>query len=205
MGGRDCHHDWMAGILVLQWRSCDCSRQAGKLRVRTEHLEVCRHFRAGISINVYHLCQYAFYRRSACITGVPGRSGEGTAGRRRSMLRIAELNTWRSARKHADPEPSRGGVATVRGRVIADCAAAGRGGERSYCKRRTVAPVLGRLRIAVRTEHLEVCRHSQPVSCLVFRQRKPNYWGKCLHNGRGRGREGWNSKVEGVTKANGQN
>ncbi|MBQ8705392.1 MAG: hypothetical protein IJ548_03720 [Paludibacteraceae bacterium] len=36
-------------------------------------------------------------------------------------------------------------------------------------------------------------------------QRKPNYWGKCLHNGRGRGREGWNSKAEGVTKANGQN
>ena len=84
-------------------------------------------------------------------------------------------------------------------------AAAGMGGERSYCKRRIVAPVLGRLRIAVRTEHLEVCRHSQPVSCLVFRQRKPNYWGKCLHNGRGRGREGWNSKAEGVTKANGQN
>ena len=40
-------------------------------------------------------------------------------------MRIAELNTWRSARKHADPEPSRGGVATVRGRVIAACAAAG--------------------------------------------------------------------------------
>ena len=121
------------------------------------------------------------------------------------MLRIAELNTWRSARKHADPKPSRGGVATVRGRVIAACAAAGLRGERSYCKRRNVAPVLGRLRIAVRTEYLEVCRHSQPVSCLVFRQRKPNYWGKCLHNGRGRGREGWNSKAEGVTKANGQN
>lgn len=96
------------------------------------------------------------------------------------MLRIAELNTWRSARKHADPKPSRGDVATVRGRVIAAYAAAGMGGERSYCKRRTVAPVLGRLRIAVRTEYLEVCRHSQPVSCLVFRQRKPNYWGKCL-------------------------
>ena len=47
------------------------------------------------------------------------RSGDGTAGRRRGMLRIAELNTWRSARKHADPEPSRGGVVTVRGRVIA--------------------------------------------------------------------------------------
>ena len=46
-------------------------------------------------------------------------------------------------------------------------AAAGMGGERSYCKRRNVAPVLGRLRIAVRTEHLEVCRYSQPVSCLV--------------------------------------
>ena len=167
-------------------------------------MEVCRHFRAGISIND-NLCQYASYRRSACITGLPGRSGEGTAGRRRSMLRIAELNTWRSARKHADPKPSRGDVATVRRRVIAACAAAGMGGERSYCKRRTVAPVLGRLRIAVRTEHLEVCRHSQPVSCLVFRQRKPNYWGKCLHNGRGRGREGWNSKAEGVTKANGQN
>ena len=114
-GGEGCHHEWVAAMLVLQWRSCDCSRQAGKLRVRTEHLEVCRHFRAGISINVYHLCQYAFYRRSACITGVPGRSGEGTAGRRRSMLRIAELNTWRSARKHADPKPIRGGVATVRG------------------------------------------------------------------------------------------
>ena len=84
-------------------------------------------------------------------------------------------------------------------------AAAGMGGERSYCKRRIVAPVLGRLRIAVRTEHLEVCRHSQPVSCLVFRAKKTNYWGKCLHNGRGKGREGWNSKVEGVTKANGQN
>ena len=142
--GEGCHHEWVAAMLVLQWRSCDCSRQAGKLRVRTEHLEVCRHFRAGISINVYHLCQYANYRRSACITGVPGRSGEGTAGRRRSMLRIAELNTWRSARKHADPEPSRGDVATVRGRVIAACAAAGLRGERSYCKRRIVAPVLGR-------------------------------------------------------------
>ena len=165
-------------MLVLQWRSCDCSRQAGKLRVRTEHLEVCRHFRAGISINVHHLCQYAFYRRSACITGVPGRSGEGTAGRRRGMLRIAELNTWRSARKHADPEPSRGGVATVRGRVIAACASAGMRGERSYCKRRIVAPVLGRLRIAVRTEHLEVCRHSQPVSCLVFRAKKTQLLGQ---------------------------
>ena len=86
--GEGCHHEWVVALLVLQWRSCDCSRQAGKLRVRTEHLEVCRHFRAGISINVHHLCQYAFYRRSACITGVPGRSGEGTAGRRRSMLRI---------------------------------------------------------------------------------------------------------------------
>ena len=121
---------------------------------------------AGISIND-NLCQYASYRCSACITGVPGRSGEGTAGRRRSMLRIAELNTWRSAREHVDPKPSRGDVATVRRRVIAACAAAGLRGERSYCKRRTVAPVLGRLRIAVRTEHLEVCRHSQPVSCLV--------------------------------------
>ena len=147
------------------WRSCAGTWQAGKWRVRTEHLEVCRHFRDGISINA-NLCQYANYRRSARIKGMPGRSGEGTAGRR-SMLRIAELNTWRSARKHADPEPSRGGVATVRGRVIAACAAAGLRGERSYCKRRTVAPVLGRLRIAVRTEHLEVCRHSQPVSCLV--------------------------------------
>lgn len=189
---------------ALMCSSCAGSRQEGKLRVRTEHLEVCRHFRAGISIND-NLCQYAFYRNSVHISGMQRRSGDGTAGRRRSMLRIAELNTWRSARKHADPEPSRGGVATVRGRVIAACAAAGMGGERSYCKRRTVAPVLGRLRIAVRTEHLEVCRHSQPVSCQVFRQRKPNYWGKCLHNGRGRGREGWNSKVEGVTKANGQN
>ena len=110
---------------ALMCSSCAGSRQEGKLRVRTEHLEVCRHFRAGISIND-NLCQYAFYRRSACITGVPGRSGEGTAGRRRSMLRIAELNTWRSARKQADPEPSRGGVATVRGRVIADCASGSR-------------------------------------------------------------------------------
>ena len=59
-------------------------------------------------------------------------------------MRIAELNTWRSARKHADPKPSRGDVATVRGRVIAAYAAAGMRGERSYCKRRTVAPVLGR-------------------------------------------------------------
>ena len=42
-----------------------------------------------------------------------------TNGWRRSMLRIAELNTWRSARKQADPEPSRGDVATVRRRVIA--------------------------------------------------------------------------------------
>ena len=42
-------------------------------------------------------------------------------------MRIAELNTWRSARKHADPEPSRGDVATVRRRVIAACAAAGIG------------------------------------------------------------------------------
>lgn len=176
--GEGCHHVWVAAMLVLQWRSCDCSRQAGKLRVRTEHLEVCRHFRAGISINVHHLCQYASYRRSACITGVPGRSGEGTAGRRRGMLRIAELNTWRSARKHADPEPSRGEAATVRGREIAACAAAGLRGERSYCKRRTVAPVLGRLRIAVRTEYLEVCRHSQPVSCLVFRAKKTQLLGQ---------------------------
>ena len=121
------------------------------------------------------------------------------------MLRIAELNTWRSARKHADPEPSRGDVATVRGRVIAallqqaweESARIARGVQ---LRRYWVGA-----RIAVRTEHLEVCRHSQPVSCLVFRQRKPNYWGKCLHNGRGRGREGWNSKAEGVTKANGQN
>ena len=87
-GGEGCHHEWVAAMLVLQWRSCDCSRQAGKLRVRTEYLEVCRHFRAGISINVYHLCQYASYRCSACITGVLGRSGGGTDGRRRSMLRI---------------------------------------------------------------------------------------------------------------------
>ena len=166
------------GNTRIAWRSCAGTWQAGKRRVRTEHLEVCRHFRDGISINVHHLCQYASYRRSACITGVPGRSGEGTAGRRRSMLRIAELNTWRSARKHADPEPSRGDAATVRGRVIAACAAAGMGGERSYCKRRTVAPVLGRLRIAVRTEHLEVCRHSQPVSCLVFRAKKTQLLGQ---------------------------
>lgn len=69
--GEGCHHEWVAAMLVLQWRSCDCSRQAGKLRVRTEYLEVCRHFRAGISINVHHLCQYASYRRSACITGLP--------------------------------------------------------------------------------------------------------------------------------------
>ena len=59
-------------------------------------------------------------------------------------MRIAELNTWRSARKHADPKPSRGGVVTVRGRVIADCAAAGLRGERTYCKRRIVVPVAGR-------------------------------------------------------------
>ena len=58
-------------------------------------------------------------------------------------MRIAELNTWRAARKHADPEPSRGGVATVRGRVIAACAAAGMGGERSYCNG-IVATVAGR-------------------------------------------------------------
>ena len=100
--GEGCHHEWVAAMLVSQWRSCDCSRQAGKLRVRTEYLEVCRHFRAGISINV-NLCQYAFYRRSACITGMPGRSGEGTAGRRLGMLRMPELNTWRSARKHVEP------------------------------------------------------------------------------------------------------
>ena len=90
----------------------------------------------------------------------------------------AELNTWRSARKHADPEPSREDVATVHGRVIAACAAAGMGGERSYCKRRIVAPVLGMLRIAVRTEHLEVCRHSQPVLCLVFRAKKTQLLGQ---------------------------
>ena len=95
----------------MQWRSCDCSRQAGKLRVRTEHLEVCRHFRAGISIND-NLCQYAFYRNSVHISGMCERNGDGTAGRRRGMLRIAELNTWRSARKHADPESSRGGRTT---------------------------------------------------------------------------------------------
>ena len=57
-------------------------------------------------------------------------------------------------------------------------AAAGLGGERSYCKRRIVAPVLGRLRIAVRTEYLEVCRHSQPVSCLVFRAKKTQFLGQ---------------------------
>ena len=74
------------------------------MRVRTEHLEVCRHFFAGISINVYHLCQYAFYRRSACITGVPGRSGKGTAERREKGLRIAELKTWRSARENDELE-----------------------------------------------------------------------------------------------------
>ena len=87
---------------VLMCSSCAGSRQEGKLRVRTEYLEVCRHFRAGISINV-NLCQYAFYRRSACITGMPGRSGEVTAGRRLGMLRMPELNTWRSARKHVEP------------------------------------------------------------------------------------------------------
>ena len=103
------------------WRSCVGTWQAGKRRVRTEHLEVCRHFRDGISINA-NLCQYANYRRSAHITGMPRRSGEVTAGRRRSMLRMPELNTWRSARKHADPEPSRGDAATVRGYVIAACA-----------------------------------------------------------------------------------
>lgn len=73
------------------------------MRVRTEHLEVCRHFRDGISINA-NLCQYAFYRNSVHITGMPGRSGEGTAGRRRGMLRIAELKTWRSARENDELE-----------------------------------------------------------------------------------------------------
>lgn len=175
--GEGCHHGRVVAMPVLMCSSCAGSRQDGKLRVRTEHLEVCRHFRAGISIND-NLCQYAFYRNSVHISGMQRRSRDGTAGRRRGMLRIAELNTWRSARKHADPEPSRGGVATVRGRVIAACAAAGMGGERSYCKRRTVAPVLGRLRIAVRTEHLEVCRHSQPVSCLVFRAKKTQLLGQ---------------------------
>ena len=175
--GEGCHHGRVVAMPALMCSSCVGSRQEGKLRDRTEHLEVCRHFRAGISIND-NLCQYAFYRNSVHISGMQRRSGDGTAGRRRSMLRIAELNTWRSARKHADPEPSRGGVATVRGRVIAACAAAGMGGERSYCKRRTVAPVLGRLRIAVRTEQLEVCRHSQPVSCLVFRAKKTQLLGQ---------------------------
>jgi hypothetical protein len=28
--GEGCHHEWVAAMLVLQWRSCDCSRQAGK-------------------------------------------------------------------------------------------------------------------------------------------------------------------------------
>ena len=83
-------------------RSCAGNWQAGKRRVRTEHLEVCRHFCDGISINV-NLCQYANYRRSARITGMPGRSGEVTAGRRLGMLRMPELNTWRSARKHVEP------------------------------------------------------------------------------------------------------
>ena len=81
---------------ALMCSSCAGSRQEGKLRVRTEHLEVCRHFRAGISIND-NLCQYAFYRNSVHISGMQRRSGDGTAGRRRSMLRIAELNTWKSA------------------------------------------------------------------------------------------------------------
>ena len=48
------------------------------------------------------------------------------AGRRENCE--SELNTWRSARKHADPELSRGDAATVRGRVIAACAAAGNSG-----------------------------------------------------------------------------
>ena len=101
--GDGCHHEWVAAMLVLQWRSCDCSRQAGKLRVRTEHLEVCRHFRAGISIND-NLCQYANYRRSACRWAMHGRSGKGTAERREKGLRIAELKTWRSARENDELE-----------------------------------------------------------------------------------------------------
>ena len=28
--GEGCHHEWVAAMLVLQWRSCDCSRQEGK-------------------------------------------------------------------------------------------------------------------------------------------------------------------------------
>lgn len=69
-GGEGCHHDWVVAMPALMCSSCAGSRQEGKLRVRTEHLEVCRHFRAGISINVYHLCQYAFYRNSVHISGM---------------------------------------------------------------------------------------------------------------------------------------
>ena len=124
-GGRRLPSRMGGGNTRIVWRSCAGTWQAGKRRVRTEHLEVCRHFRDGISINA-NLCQYANYRRSPRITGMPGRSGEVTAGRRLGMLRMPELNTWRSARKHADPKPSSGGVATVRGRVIADCASGSR-------------------------------------------------------------------------------
>ena len=61
--------------------------------VRSRQLHI---YRDGISINA-NLCQYANYWRSAHITGMPGRSGEVTAGRRLGMLRMPELNTWKSA------------------------------------------------------------------------------------------------------------
>ena len=67
--GEGCHHGRVVAMPVLMCSSCAGSRQEGKLRVRTEHLEVCRHFRAGISIND-NLCQYAFYRNSVHISGM---------------------------------------------------------------------------------------------------------------------------------------
>lgn len=103
VGGKGCHHMWVAALLVLQWRSFAGTWQVGKRRVRTEHLEVCRHFRAGISIND-NLCQYANYRRSACRWAMQGRNGKGTAERREKGLRIAELKTWRSARENDELE-----------------------------------------------------------------------------------------------------
>ena len=92
----------MAGILVLRGVVAQVlgRRENGESELNTWRSAAI--FRDGISINV-NLCQYANYRRSARITGMPGRSGEGTAGRRLGMLRMPELNTWRSARKHVEP------------------------------------------------------------------------------------------------------
>lgn len=67
--GEGCHHGRVVAMPALMCSSCAGSRQEGKLRVRTEYLEVCRHFRAGISIND-NLCQYAFYRNSVHISGM---------------------------------------------------------------------------------------------------------------------------------------